>query len=200
MDERGHALNTYGTVNKIGKIDRQANRLSQEEFDRLRVAALIHDLGEMEIGDVSYDEKRVDDETAEKKSFEEKLPDYFPDINEEEKKIILKIYHEITQNKDRTEKLAKYFNLVERLGYISNGVEIFQKQPNSVDWQWMVGNILHNQGKHLLNYLTEFESARKFMTPFKETLVAMLEFAKQKKAKDFIPEDAESWQKIIEMI
>jgi 5'-deoxynucleotidase YfbR-like HD superfamily hydrolase len=200
MDERGHAINTYKIVNGVGKDDLKAGRLNQDEFDRLRIAALIHDLGEIEAGDVSYDEKKTTDETAEKKSFEQKLTDYFPKITDDEKRLVLEIYHNITQNKDRTQKLAKYFNLIERLGYLSNGIEVFLKKPEGVDWQWMVGNILHNQGKHLVKYFEEFESAKKYFALHKQTLADMLKFAQETKTRDFTDEDVADWEKILEMI
>jgi hypothetical protein len=86
------------------------------------------------------------------------------------------------------------------LGYLSNGIEIFLKKPENVDWSWMVGNILHNQDRHLLKYLEEFESARKFLAPHKQTIAEMLKFAQEQKAKDFTEADIEDWQKIIELL
>jgi 5'-deoxynucleotidase YfbR-like HD superfamily hydrolase len=202
MDERGHAINTYKIVRRLGTEDLKAGRLNQDEFDRLRVAALIHDLGEMETGDVSYDQKELIDQEAEKKAFEEKITLFFPKITDEEKILILKIYHEITQNKNQTEKLPKYFNLVERIGYLSNALEVFQKQPANVDWPWLIGNIVHHQGKHLLNYLKEFASAKRYLSENKTVIQEMVNWidAHRAEAKNFTDEDKIIWTQICELI
>lgn len=202
MDERGHAVNTYKIIRNLGREELRSGRLSPEEFDRLRIAALIHDLGEMETGDVSYELKKETDEAAEKKSFEEKLESFFPNITKEEKNLILKIYHEITQNKDWTDKLAKFFNLVERIGYLSNAIEVFQKRPTNVDWPWLAGNVMHHQGEHLLNYAKEYESAKKFLTENKTVIREMFDWIDKHRveAKNFTDEDKIIWEQICALI
>lgn len=202
MDERGHAINTFKITRTLGQEELRSGRLSQEEFDRLRVAALIHDLGEMETGDVSYELKKESDEAAEEKSFNDRLSSFFPGITEDEKTLVLNIYHQITQNKDKTDKLAKFFNLVERIGYLSNAIEVFQKQPTNVDWPWLAGNVMHHQGGHLLNYAKEYESANKFLTENKTVIREMLDWIDKHRAeaKNFTDEDKIIWEQICALI
>lgn len=198
-EELGHAINTYNIALELIQMNQQLDKTAAA---RMKLAALIHDLGELEDGDVSYDEKQMSDEEKEKRSFEKNLRVYFPGLSLAELDLLKKVYFEIALVKDKTNGAARYFNLIECLGYVNTALQEFADQPDEIDWQWLCANVMHNQGGKILSFVRETPVARAYLSKKKVSLGSMVDWAEEHidLIKDFNLEDLKVWKEILSKV
>lgn len=198
-EELGHAINTYQIAVEISQLDPQMNRVAAS---RMKLTALIHDLGELENGDVSYDEKQASDEEIELESFLKNLNSFFPGLSADEIQLLKSIYFEIALAKDKTKGEALYFSMIESLGYVTTALQEFESKPDEIDWQWLCANVLHNQGGKILSFVQEMPVAAAYLKKKKEVLRGVIDWAMERidSIKDFTPQDLVIWKEIISKV
>ncbi len=101
------------------------------------------------VGDITFEQKTHAHESIEQSIFDLLLGD----IEEVEVKALLKrAYIEVGLNK--TSKLGRMFNAVERIGYLQTGVRAYKgvESRRIANWRGLVGNVLSNQIEKLLEY------------------------------------------------
>ena len=126
----------------------------RQDFDAYRIlaAATVHDIGEGAVGDVRYEIKldpriRAVLEEYERDGFARFVSRLPPAVHGK----ILKSY---ALQDDRTSFEGKFFNALERLGYMFWAVREF------LDGNTIYREVFQNQHKHLLAYMDEFACVR----------------------------------------
>ncbi|MFB6226384.1 MAG: HD domain-containing protein [Candidatus Paceibacteria bacterium] len=201
MNEFGHALNTYQIAKEMANYSRDNEELTEEERNKILITALIHDLGELETGDVSFDEKSKEDVRAEKDHFREALDHYFPDpgFSKEDRRKLLDIFENIAHG-DSEENLSEYFDMIEKLGYVTTALEEFERKPEKINWSWICDNVFHHQVEGLAEYIEKYPSAKKYLSQQKgkiKDVLSFLEKQNQENLEDTTESDIESWRRDI---
>lgn len=195
MEELGHAINTFQVVKELSSLD----GVRDGDLARVKIAAIIHDLGELGKGDVSYADKTNQDVEDEKGYFRENITQLFSDLSQSDLDYLLQIYFDITQaNKAKDNKESVFFNIVERLGYLKTALEEYERKPKDVDWARLCGNVLHHQGKHLLNYVKTFPVAVNYLKNYAEKIREMV--VGLKGYPEVGDDDIQIWQEILEKV
>jgi hypothetical protein len=160
----GHALNTHGIVHRHTAIDCRAGLISPLQAVQLRTTALIHDLGEIEAGDVPYGGRSETQQSREMASFQANLPHFFPKLTPAQRQQVERLYIEVAMEKGETDVRAHYFHMVEITGYSTFGLEIFRDRPKDFEWEalgWRIVNYHFFNGKRDLPlYAQEFPSVK----------------------------------------
>ncbi|KKU07126.1 MAG: hypothetical protein UX10_C0015G0012 [Candidatus Magasanikbacteria bacterium GW2011_GWA2_45_39] len=198
-EELGHSINMYHIAVEMAQLDPQLDSVA---VSKMKLAALIHDIGELEDGDVSYDEKQESDEAKEVESFLKNVNSFFPGLSAHEIELIKSVYFEIAFAKDKTKGEARYFNMIETAGYLNAALQEFESKSDSIDWQWLCANILHNQGKKIVCLIEEMPVTGAYLRQKKEVLKSMIDWAEEHigSVRDFSAEDLVVWREILAKI
>lgn len=139
--------------------------LTTHEQLLLRTTPYIHDLGELIIetlgvGDVSFDQKTATHEQEEHRVFLKVLETIPPGP---EKDLIREAYTDVAM--DRSTKLGRMFNAIERIGYLETAIRAFEgvKGKRIANWHGLIGNVLSNQIETLLRYQREYPYVWRFI-------------------------------------
>ena len=127
---------------------------------------------------------------------------FFPGLGQDELDALKKIYFEIALTKDKTKGEARYFSMVERLGYLKTALQEFESQSEAIDWQWLCANVLHNQGKKILFLMQEMPVVGVYLHQKKDALKSIIDWAEGQigVVKDFTQEDLAVWREILSKI
>ncbi len=130
----GHTLNTFSIVKELKKYDRQYGFLTAEEWLKLKISALIHDLGELNTGDVPLPLKNQDNINKEVEFFlKQILAQQLSSLEPTEQAEIKDIYLSICQQKNSTnqDKLILLFHLIENIGYLDGLLKLIEQQKDN---------------------------------------------------------------------
>jgi 5'-deoxynucleotidase YfbR-like HD superfamily hydrolase len=174
MNEIGHALNTYHIARFTTSPLRRPEHFSAEDAAAMRIAALVHDLGELGARDLTYDHKNDTHAAVEARYFDQHCADFFPGLDAGELLQVQSIFHTIAHPQNPNEPRARYFNMIERLGYLATTLEVFADRPVDLDWPAICANVCKNQSRHLLHLVDEYSPAREFLAERKSALAEML--------------------------
>jgi len=155
------------------KIPESAH-FSREEQEILLLAAIVHDWGELRVGDKPYPSKTPTDELEEIKAQEEVAGGRFSKSRDP----ILwgKIHQafEIVNNRDS--KLGRAFNVIEKLGYFRTGIIAWGKSRQteregrielSSRLQWLAAEVSANHLPKLLEYAEDYPAVFAYLTDMK---------------------------------
>lgn len=199
MNQFGHALNTYGIVQELSHPEVCPPDLSAEDVSALRIAALVHDFGELGVGDVTYDEKNDAAQQAEKSHFLLNLHHYLPGLSGAEHEAVQAIYLNITQSKDHENRRVQLFDLTERLGYVTTAVAVLRRQAAGVCFEELCANVLKNQGPKLIGHIEREASARSFVRRRLEGFESTLLMMRSSHVPDAQLIDFDVWQRITDL-
>jgi len=149
----------------------QPGYFNQGEINSLRTTANVHDLPEAFTGDKTFELKTDDDEDIELQNMTRILNEIG----------IVQDLQQITQInniiKDKTSKLGKSFNAIERLGYLRTGIVAFRKNPNhqKLNFDWISQNILLNQIPKLIEYSQEFTMVQEVFNKHQQEISQMFQ-------------------------
>jgi hypothetical protein len=138
-----HSLAQSRLIKKYWKYDLDFWHLKLEDYNSLRILWLIHDIWELWVWDIVYDNKSHDlfIEENEKTHWEQMLKKIFIwDDSELEK--LLSIY---SINFDKSHILNQMFKLYEKLSYIRWAICAFDNKDKIMNPQWLIHNVLKNQ-------------------------------------------------------
>jgi hypothetical protein len=163
------------------------NQLTADEEQLLLVATYVHDWGELKfgnqgVGDVTFEQKTAKDEKVEQKVFQKVLQSI---TNPDARNLIGTAYREVVE--DKNSKLGIIFNVIERIGYVKTAIRTYQGIDGEriVNWRGLVGNVLSNQIKPLLEYSVEHAYVSDFIAKNSALLSRML----GEVAQDGVPKD-----------
>lgn len=151
----------YSQNSSLGNVE----PISTNEAATLLTASIIHDWGEIKLdghghGDITFDQHtRVHDE--EENSIFDNITSW---ISDEDDRILLRnAYNEIVL--DKTSKLGRMFNAIERVGYLNTAMRAYTGRSGEriKNWHGLVGNVLSNQITSLLLYSKEYPYVRQIL-------------------------------------
>ncbi|RMD85459.1 MAG: HD domain-containing protein [Candidatus Dadabacteria bacterium] len=198
MQGLGHAINTYRTTVRATEKEYIEGLFDTEQVAELRIAAIIHDIGEIGVGDITYSLKNATHESMEKEYFKSHIERLFPDLSDAQRKDLLRIYLDIAQGDREKDPQARYFSMIERIGYLETAVDLFRKKPSDIDWRNIVGNVLFNQGKHFDYLVDDYRAAREAIRSMKEDIEKMLKFVERNMEHLEDSPDVGLWRSILE--
>lgn len=140
--------------------------ITPEEADILLTASLVHDWGELKIagsghGDITFDQHTTEHEKKEGTIFEKALGW----VDDKSDKIFIRdSYTEVVGNK--TSKLGRMFNAVERIGYLNTALRTYSGWHGEriSNWSGLSGNVLSNQIEPLLYFSQEYVYVHQILT------------------------------------
>lgn len=182
-----HAINTYDIARELTAQDEKDWYLDNTEKARLRIAALIHDFGELgPQGDIDYESKTTDHHEKETGYFLDHVRQFFPDFSEEDIKTIIDIYLEISQNKNKDKKESEYFSMIEYVGYCLHMVEEWREKRDSTDWMKMCPEYMRNIGAKIKQIINEHPSAKSLLGKPEtlENLFGLINWTKEEQKKN----------------
>ncbi len=144
-----HTKNQTSLIRKYGRLDVKGWYILSTEYITLKLLALIHDIWELAIWDILYDDKTQNKELVEHQLWEKLLFSLFKKwvLSFEDKKLLEKIY-EI--NFDKEHPLYKIFTNYEKLSYITGAISAYTHNHIINKPIPLVHNVLWNQIKPLL--------------------------------------------------
>ncbi|MDO8657773.1 MAG: hypothetical protein Q7K55_03470 [Candidatus Levybacteria bacterium] len=166
-----HLALTYGLTKHF--VEAQNASLSKQHPDLftpqeqgiLLVTAIVHDWGESVSGDWMFDLKTRANEEQE----ESVLAMLIAEIAEEE--IDTRLSNHIIKKVlgDKTSKLGRAFNAIERLGYLRTGMRAWQQSYNTngelrEGLIWLSENVFHNQIPTLIEYAKDYSPVLNALT------------------------------------
>ena len=117
------------------------------------------------------------------------------------------MYLDIAQPHSRASEKARYFEMVEEVGYILGMLDEFEHQRESMRWQRMCDDYLHNIAKRRADLLfVQYPSALLMLSQHKATLRAAVEWAETPHPADTadmfrVTEDNLAvWHRILDML
>lgn len=129
--------------------------ISLDDRFRLFTACVIHDMGEMFVGDTTFEVKTGEDELFEYEAFCELIESVSTDTLE---KLYLKsVYRDVVVGDNM--RLGGMFNSIERVGYLNTCLRAYSGDIEGSrirNWEGLCGNVLQNQVPALV------EQARKY--------------------------------------
>src|SRR3989344_5016756 len=154
---------TYNIAKKfIEAQNKSSNPLTHDEKFALLTASIVHDWGELKLGELGHGDKTFEvhddvDVNNERIVFE-RITDRVIDLSD--KDFIRDVYNNIAQDKDS--RLGKMFNAIERIGYLQTALNSFrgEKGKRIKNWVGLTGNVLSNQIILLLEYAEEYPYVR----------------------------------------
>ncbi len=188
-----HMVLTYEQVRRA-LVTMPHDMFTQEEAAKVLFVALVHDLGEAEVGDINYNLKTDSDEKKEMQVLRKILEDNgYGDAADWVIEII----------KKRGTKLGKFFNVIERLGYVSTGIHCWRLADclDNIGLQqqlrWLSADTLANHLSHLYELRGEFF----FIDDFFQVYIDTIEYIINRISKDMFLEEVdekrmEKYQKI----
>lgn len=199
-NQLGHALNTYRIATDYTSADNLPPNLTAADRPMLRIAALVHDLGELGPGDIQYNNKNSQHEKEEHQHFSNNLARYFKNCKADELDIINAIYFEIAHNKDMNEPRAFAFNVIERLGYFAAACEVFSTKPKGINWPRLCANVLMNLGEPFLILSEDVPFVRRTIANHSHTIKAMLEYLDTDIKQLLDPVNKPLWRNLLALI
>ncbi len=172
-DIRSQALVTSGTLSN--------GALRRTEYFSIHVTALIHDLGEIDHGDVTYDEKHlakhtVADEINATRTF---IQQALLETHEDKKRGIERLLmNQYMIDADKAHRLHKLFKLYEKFSYLNGALFTFHKGIWVVAHsEYLVHNVLKNQIEPLLQAVNHWiPSAVLFLRERREVIDEMFDW------------------------
>ena len=166
-----------------GKIAKSAH-FSRQEQEIILLATIVHDWGEMLVGDKPYPSKTSADELEEADAQRRIIRDRF---SERQSPIFWKKLNqafEIANNCDS--KLGRAFNAIEKLGYLRTGIvawrrsrqtEIEKRVELSAYLQWLATEVLTNHLPKLLEYAGIYPPVSGYLTDMRPLISDIFEKA-----------------------
>ncbi len=171
----------------------KARPLTKTEHYRLCVTALIHDVGEIEHGDVVYDDKHLashtrEDEAAATKRFVRRAVDERLSRPQNEgnskadredprrkRRITRELLSAYGIDHDKNHRLHALFKLYEKYSYLNGAISIYDEGRGSIaQSHYAVHNVLKNQiGPLVTAAKSEIPSAQAFLNERAEIITAM---------------------------
>lgn len=136
-----------------------ASPFTQPESEKLELAAITHDWGESLVGDVTFEAKTVEDEMKEEVAMKQIAELIVKPHQSPTAPQITEAFSMIVLGGDT--RLARAFNAIERLGYLTTGLRAWHKS-SEVDTDvrdhlhWLANNVLLNQVPTLTRYVDEY--------------------------------------------
>ncbi|OGH59485.1 MAG: hypothetical protein A2725_01530 [Candidatus Magasanikbacteria bacterium RIFCSPHIGHO2_01_FULL_33_34] len=206
-----HAINTHNITKELTDIDLKNNKLDETQSFRLRITALIHDMGELSPkGDIDYNEKSSTDTKEEIEYFEKNIQNLFPNLLKTEIENILEIYKENIHYKDKGENTqeAKYFNMVEFVGALMHALEEFDEKRDNMKWRRFCDDYLYNIAEKIENIINNYPAAKQYLSNHKNKLQKMINWAekeikenpKHKEMEKLTDEKIITWKNILKKI
>ncbi len=146
-------------------------QFNQRESEDLLLTAIVHDWGEAVTGDKMFDLKKDSDEVEELEIMHEISQDlYGGGENTELLGRIRTVLTDVLPN--RSSKLGKAFNAIERIGYLRTGLRAWdlshtqneEKQELTTGLQWLTNNVLLNQIPALVEYAQLYPAVHAYLT------------------------------------
>ncbi|MGI8420122.1 MAG: hypothetical protein ACR2LN_05775 [Candidatus Levyibacteriota bacterium] len=173
-------LNSCSQAVKKGNHN-DAITFSPDEAVKLRLTARIHDWGESIKGhyDITFADKTIQDEEAEHKALQRILRSKTRAVvtNKEDENALVRLMRTALKEiaTDRTTKLGKAFNAIERLGYLSTGIKAFEVRPIqekkvSEGLAWLTTDVFLNQIEMLCSYKVSYPPVEEFLQHHKITI------------------------------
>lgn len=132
----------------------QPHRLNTTEQRDLLIAPPIHDLGELEVGDITYDQHTNDHKQKERLHFRA-LTAEFP-----EKEMLWQVFDNVVL--DQSSKLGRMFSAIEKFGYLNTALMAYRGVDGEriENWYGLVGNVFSNQIEELLIFSQNYPLIR----------------------------------------
>jgi len=113
-------------------------------------------IGELGVGDVSFDQKTEADDRVEIQIFDRVTLDL---PKGPAKNLFYRAYYDVAQQKES--RLGRSFNAIERLGYLQTAIRSYTGVDGKriANWRGLVGNVLSNQIEKLLEYAIDYPYA-----------------------------------------
>jgi|GEM_PF-5661526 len=190
------SLMVAGIAREVGALENFHKQIKVE----LEIVSLPHDLGELEMGDVTYEDKTEHHDRLELRYVTRNFPIIFESLGTRNIDLLQDLYEQYVYEK-KTLK-AIYFKVLERLGYVETSRAEFVAKSSDMNWPWLCGNVAHHQGVHLLQAVDIFKGVRKFLSPRKDNLLPMVQFLDQNRgpARDFNDMDRDIWYNLFDRI
>lgn len=159
-----HLKLTYGLTRAFISYS-EALELTEDEKEDLLLAAIIHDYAEAVVGDISYEHKTEDDETAEYEALKRQLRNLYGNDQELLDRAVRVLD---TVIRDRNTRLGMVFNAIERVGYVRTGLKAWDHSKTTPDdfrinLEWMANNSFIFQIKKLIEYSKKYLAVKKFL-------------------------------------
>lgn len=152
--------------------------VSKTDFFRLRIAALVHDVAEIEHGDTVYDDKHtathtVRDEIESTRKFVRKSLDEFDPRRK--RRLERSVMASYSIDHDKSHRLHGIFKLYEKYSYVNGAIAIYGNGEGSIAHpHWAVHNVFKNQIDVLVRAAEEgIPSSVAFLRDRMETITAM---------------------------
>lgn len=161
-------------IKKYGKLDVEWLYISESEYTVMKTLAMIHDIWEIGLWDILYNDKSDDKEAIEHQLGAVLLFSLFKEgaLSYSEKKLLEKIY-EI--NFDKEHPLYKIFTNYEKLSYLQWAISAYKNEKYINKPIPLVYNVLGNQIKSLLDRLS-VPAIEGFLKSHLEDIDAMFDF------------------------
>ncbi len=188
-----HAVNTFELAKGLVLKD---DKQEEETKTRLKIAALVHDLGEIGPGDITSEEITAMDRRDEHRYFIDNLGILIPGLSDEEKKTLIEIYFSIAHDGTKHNREANYFSMIEKLGYLTTAVEEWRRKSEDIDWGWLCSNVLHRQCEDVKAMIKKHKNSRDYILKFKTDLRQMVDYGKSHRTefKSLTDEDVVVWE------
>ncbi len=152
--------------------------ISKTDFFRLRIAALVHDVAEIEHGDTVYDDKHavshtVKDEIESTRKFVRKSLDEFDPRRK--RRLERSVMASYAIDHDKSHRLHGIFKLYEKYSYVDGAIAIYGNGKGTIAHpHWAVHNVFKNQIDVLVRAAEAgIPSAESFLRDRAETITAM---------------------------
>ena len=165
-----HMPVTYGLarafLNECRAIEFKTDQMTftEEQEAILLLAAMTNNWGESKIGNISFDQKTVDLESAEKDAFRE----IFAKVCGEVVDVKLRMLVERTLF-DKHSKTGQVFDAIQRVGYLRTALHAYEQSKEVTDpdtvgrLQWLCANVLSNQIMMLVEFSNTYPPIKKFL-------------------------------------
>jgi hypothetical protein len=152
-------------------------QITSDEKEKMLIAPLIHDWGEIiidgeGIGDITFEKKNAQHETVEISIFKKVISSVKEKLVADQ---LLSIYLDVVMKENQ--KLGMMFNAIERLGYMQTAIIAYNGKNGGYikNWKGLVGNVLSYQIITLLEYSKDYPYVSYFLTKNKNKITNMLE-------------------------
>lgn len=109
------------------------NTISDEDAEKIMLAAAIHDCAESIVGDTLAPLKGADADEKERLAYHQYIREFFPDETEETYEYLLTIVDEVVFGHNTTASL--HFNAIENIGYLQTALKFYARatyKPESI--------------------------------------------------------------------
>lgn len=144
-----------------------AAQFSTEEAHILELTAVIHDWAEAVVGDKMFHLKTEADEDEESAAFKKLLTDLLSGEQADLAQRLGQIVAEVVE--DRSTKLGRAFNAIERVGYLRTGLRAWDLHKHTENYElkthlaWLAYNVTANQTVALVEYAQTYPAVSEFL-------------------------------------